>query len=198
MFIRTHHPSNTLHATRGACSSNRYFMSKPNFKSAVGHNATHPSRRVRASRNTSVLGRMAGLQRLFYSLLMCWLDRMADVLLVSQHLEFPGGSLIFVIQAISIKVQFPRGRLVLIIQAIRGGVEAEPRGTVTLCGKRRGRLVQVTGDSVAAHGAQSGSWPGQLMMHGRQVRAAVHAPKVGCGTGVALAVSRRLSVGHWV
>lgn len=123
---------------------------------------------------------------------------MADVLLVSQHLEFPGGSLIFVIQAVSIEVQFPRGRLVLIIQAIRGGVEAEPRGTVTLRGKRRGRLVQVTGDGIAAHGAQSGSWPGQLMVHGCQVRAAVHAPKVGCGTSVALAVSRRLSVGHGV
>lgn len=56
----------------------------------------------------------------------------------------------------------------------------------------------MTGDSVAAHGAQSGSWPGQLMVHGRQVRAAVHAPKVGCGTSVALAVSRRLSIGHGV
>lgn len=36
------------------------------------------------------------------------------------------------------------------------------------------------------------------MVHGRQVRAAVHSPKVGCGTGVTLTVSGRLSIGHWV
>lgn len=64
---------------RVACSSNRYFMSKTsNFTSALGLNATHPSGRVRASRNTSVIGRMAGLQRLFYGLLGCWLDRVVD------------------------------------------------------------------------------------------------------------------------
>ncbi len=36
------------------------------------------------------------------------------------------------------------------------------------------------------------------MVHGGEVRAAVHAAEVGRRAGVALAVARGLGVGHWI
>ena len=96
----------------------------------------------------------------------------------SQHLEFPRGSLIFIIQAIGVEIQLPRGRLVLIIQAVRGGVEAQPRRPVSLGGEGRLGLVQMAGDRVSAHGTEGRARARQLVVHRSQVRAAVHAAKV--------------------
>lgn len=88
-------------------------------------------------------------------------------LLFSQHLKLPGGSLIFVIQAVSVEVELPRGCLIFVVQAVcRSGVEAEARGAVALSG----RLVQVAADGAGAHGTESGGcWRRQLVVHGRQV-----------------------------
>lgn len=58
------------------------------------------------------------------------------LLLLSQHLKLPGGSLIFVIQAVSVEVELPRRCLIFVVQAVcRSGVEAEARGAVALSGR---------------------------------------------------------------
>lgn len=116
----------------------------------------------------------------------------------SQDLEFPRGRLILIIQAVCIEVQLPGGRLLLIIQAVRGGVEAQAGRPVALSGQRGRALVQVCRHRVRAHGAEGGTGPGQLVVHGGEVGAAVHASEVGGGAGVALAVAGRLGVGHGV
>lgn len=77
------------------------------------------------------------------------------LLLCSQDLEFPRGSLILIIQAIGIEVQLPRRRLVLIIQAVCCGVEAQAGRPVALGGEGRRGLVQMACDRVRAHGADS-------------------------------------------
>lgn len=115
-----------------------------------------------------------------------------DLYISSQDLEFPRGSLIFIIQAIGVEIQLPRGRLVLIIQAVRCRVESQSRGPVALRGEGRRGLVQVACDGVCAHGTESRARARQLMVHGRKVRPAVHAAEVGRRAGIALAVSRRL------
>lgn len=119
-------------------------------------------------------------------------------LLCSQHLEFPRGRLILVIQAIGIEVQLPRRRLVLIIQAVRRGVEAQAGRPVALGGEGRRGLVQVARDRVRAHGTEGRAGARQLVVHGGEVGAAVHAAEVGRRAGVALAVARGLRVGHGV
>lgn len=116
----------------------------------------------------------------------------------SQDLEFPRGSLIFIIQAVGVEVQLPRRRLVLVIQAVRRGVEAEAGRAVALCGEGRRGLVQVARDRVCAHRAESRAGARQLVVHGGEVRPAVHAAEVGRRPGVALAVARRLGVGHGI
>lgn len=119
-------------------------------------------------------------------------------LLGSQDLEFPRGRLILIIQAIGIEVQLPRCRLVLIIQAVCCGVEAQAGRPVSLGGEGRRGLVQMACDCVCAHRTES--WPRawQLVVHGSEVRAAVHTPEVGRRPGVALAVARGLCVGHGI
>lgn len=116
----------------------------------------------------------------------------------SQHLEFPRGRLILVIQAIGIEVELPRRRLVLIIQAVRRGVEAQTGRPVALAGQGRRGLVQVARHRVRAHRAEGGAGPRQLVVHRGEVRAAVHAAEVGGRAGVALAVAGRLRVRHGV
>lgn len=102
---------------------------------------------------------------LVFSIFLC--KKKKTRLLLSQHLKLPGGSLVFVIQAVGVEVELPRGCLIFIVQAVcRSGVEAEARGTVALSG----RLVQVAGNGAGAHGAEGGGcWRGQLVVHGRQV-----------------------------
>lgn len=87
--------------------------------------------------------------------------------------------------------------MVLIVQTVRSTGEAEPRRSIRRRGQRRGRT-QVAGHSAATHGAHGGASGGQLMVHWRQVGAAVHPGEVGRGTRVALVVARRLGVGHRV
>lgn len=116
----------------------------------------------------------------------------------SQHLEFPRGRLILVIQAIGIEVELPRRRLVLIIQAVRRGVEAQAGRPVALAGQGRRGLVQVARHRVRAHRAEGGAGPRQLVVHRGEVRAAVHAAEVRRRASVALAVAGRLRVRHGV
>lgn len=116
----------------------------------------------------------------------------------SQDLEFPRGRLILIIQAIRIEVQLPGRSLVLIIQAVRRGVEAQAGGSVALGGQGRRGLIQMARDRVRAHRTEGRARARQLVVHGGEVRAAVHAPEVRRGSGVALAVARSLGVGHGV
>lgn len=116
--------------------------------------------------------------------------------LCSQDLEFPRGRLIFIIQAIGIEVQLPGRRLVLIIQAVSCGVEAQAGRPVALGGEGRRGLVQMACDCVCAHRTESRARTGQLVVHGGEVGAAVHAAEVRRRAGVALAVARSLCVGH--
>lgn len=53
-------------------------------------------------------------------------------------------------------------------------------------------------DCVCAHGTECGTRARQLVVHGSEVRAAVHAAEVRGGAGVTLAVARGLGVGHGV
>lgn len=116
----------------------------------------------------------------------------------SQDLEFPRGRLVLIIQAVGIEVQLPGRGLVLVIQAVRRGVEAQAGRPVALRGQRRGGLVQVARDRVRAHRTEGRARARQLVVHGGEVGAAVHAPEIGRGSGVALAVARGLGVGHGV
>ena len=114
---------------------------------------------------------------------------------LSQHLKLPR-CLVFVIQTVRVEIELPRWScLVLIVQAVRGAAEAEARRSVRRRGEGGGRA-QVAGRAVAAHGAHSGAR--ELVVHRRQVGAAVHAGEVGRGARVALVVARRLRVGHGV
>lgn len=126
----------------------------------------------------------------------CFLLRAA--LHCSQDLEFPRGCLVFIIQAVCVEVELPGRRLVLVIQAFRGGVEAQAGRPISLGGQGRRGLVQVARDGVRAHGAESGAGARQLVVHGGEVRAAVHSAEVGRGAGVALAVARGLRVRHGI
>lgn len=119
-------------------------------------------------------------------------------LLCSQDLEFPRGRLILIIQAIGIEVQLPRRCLVLIIQAVCCGVEAQAGRPVALGGEGRRGLVQMACDRVCAHRTESWARAWQLMVHGGEVRAAVHAAEVGRRAGVALAIARGLRVCHGI
>lgn len=115
--------------------------------------------------------------------------------LLSQHLELPR-CLVLVIQTVGVEIELPRrGRLVLIVQAVPA--ETQPRGTVRGRGEG-GRVAQMVGHAVVAHGAHGGARGRQLVVHGRKVGAAVHAGEVGRGARVALVVGRRLAVGHWI
>lgn len=118
--------------------------------------------------------------------------------LCSQDLEFPRGRLIFIIQAIGIEVQLPGRRLVLIIQAVSCGVEAQAGRPVALGGEGRRGLVQMACDCVCAHRTERRARTGQLVVHGGEVGAAIHAAEVRRRAGVALAVARSLCVGHRV
>lgn len=92
---------------RVACSSNRYFMSKTsNFTSALGLNATHPSESSRVTEHFCYWKDGRSTTFILWSFRVL-VGQSGRWFLVSQHLEFPGGSLIFVIQAVSIEVQFP-------------------------------------------------------------------------------------------
>lgn len=87
--------------------------------------------------------------------------------------------------------------MVLIVQAVCGSAEAEPRRAVRRRGEGR-RVAQVAGNPVAGHGAHGGARGGELVVHRREVGAAVHPGEVGRGARVALVVARRLAVGHGV
>lgn len=117
-------------------------------------------------------------------------------LFVSQNLEFPWRSLVFIIQAISIEVQLPGSRLVFIIQAIRSGVEPQTRGSVALGGEGCGRLVEVTCDCVSIHWTKGRAGPRELVMHRSEIRTAVHPAEIRSRSSVALAISWCLCVSH--
>lgn len=106
--------------------------------------------------------------------------------------------MIFIIQAIGVEVQLPGRSLVLIIQAVSCGVEAQAGRPVALGGEGRRGLVQMARDCVCAHRAESRARTGQLVVHGGEVGAAIHAAEVRRRAGVALAVARSLGVGHGI
>lgn len=116
----------------------------------------------------------------------------------SQNLKFPRGRLIFIIQAVSVEVKLPGSSLVLVIQTLGGRVKTQAWGSVSLGGKRSWGLIEVAGDGIGTHGAQCGPWSRKLVVHGGQIRSAVHAPEVGSWAGVALAIPWSLGVGHGV
>lgn len=116
----------------------------------------------------------------------------------SQHLELPG-CLVFIIQTVRVEVELPRRRrLLLVVQAVRRAAEAQPRRAVRRRGERR-RRAQVARDhppaaAAAAHGAHGGA--GELVVHRRDVGAAVQTGEVGGGGRVALVVGHGVGALH--
>lgn len=113
-------------------------------------------------------------------------------------MKFPR-RLVFVIQTVRVEIELPRGtRLVLVVQTV--AAETESRRSVRRRGERGGR-VQVAGHAAAIHGIHGGARcgsGGKLMVHRREVGAAVHPGEVRGGARVSLVVARGLAVGHGI
>lgn len=114
-----------------------------------------------------------------------------------QNLKLPR-VLVFVVQAVScVEVEFPGSSLVLVVQAV-DSPKAQWGSCVALWGQRGWGLAEGPPHGGGSDGAEGAPGGGQLWMHGWQVGAAVQAREVGRGASVALGVGWGLGVGHGV